>query len=156
MSTLLDPDIIRHLHSSLALYIKPVSVAINIPLFVEGVDKEIASAFNQDSAVLRINGPVYSPFQGEDRYQVEVFIMMTDLVRQTDNAYKLFTDTGKMAEALSNTIPINRHGIDGSLIGCLIQDRGSRDFVRVANYGIVEKDTRVRQMAVIAKYELSI
>lgn len=157
MTTYFDQDLVQHLYSSLSKYLQPTVAAMDsVTFFVDGVDLETKAAFETDSAVLKINGPWFEPYQGKNYHRVEVMVMMTALSGINTNRYKLFTDTGVIANELSKPIAINRHSGDGSLIGCLDVDRRSRDFVRVVNFGQIDKDSSFRQMAVVARYELSI
>lgn len=138
--------------------VKHVEPTVNgltdVRLFMEGVDEEIESAFEMDSVVLRINGPWFTPGSGEDHYRVEALVLMTELVGG-DQKYTIYTNAGKVAESLSTPIPVYRYGDGGNLIGCLVPDRNAREFVRVVEYGVIEKDTPVRQMGVLARYEIT-
>jgi len=152
-----NPNLVRHLHSSLALIIKPVVEEFPAyKFYVEGVNQEIASAFSTNSVLLRINGPGYYPGAGQDLYGLEVFLMVTELPRTTKATYSLFNVSGRLAQVLAGALPINKWGEDDSLIGCLSPDRVSKSWLSTNIYGIIEKDTQIRQVSVIGKYELTL
>lgn len=152
---MLDADLMKYLHSSVIRHIKPTIDSMDIQFYVEGLDEEIESAFENDSALLRINGPWYYPLNSVDYYRVELMVLMTELSGISENKYKLMDNIGKVANKLSEIIPVNRHGDGGELISCLQTDREAREFVRIVNYGVIEKDYTVRQMSAIARYEIS-
>lgn len=152
----MDPLIMKDINSSLAVLLKDAVEALGLKFFVDGIDEEIESAFNQDSVLLRVNGPEVRQGSGETVYLIEVFVMLTDLGQKGKSGYDLYSNAGSLASELSKAIPVYRFGESDTLLGCLLPDRNSRDYLRLLNYGTIEKDVKVRQCAVIAKYELTL
>lgn len=153
-----EPKMGKWVQASLALMLKPIVEGLQIEFYMEGLSKEIESAFTRDSGLLRITGPIYYDWPGEDLYKFELLVLITDLNENRDSGWDIHTRAGVIAQALSTVIPVYRYGDEdpATLVGCLERDRESREFVRVVNYGIIEKDIDVRQVGVLAKYEISI
>lgn len=151
-----DPKVGKWSELSIAIFVKNVVDPLGITFFIEGVSKEIESAFTTDSAVLRITGPSFWEGSGESVYKFEVLVLFTDFHGKNDSGWDLSTRAGVMAQALSTVIPVYRHGDEdpASLVGCLQRDRDSREFVKTVQYGIIQKDANVKQTGVLAKYEL--
>lgn len=157
----IDPNLARWVSASISDLLRPViEDDLNLVFWTEGVDFEEQNLFQKDNAVLRVTGPLFFPGSNQDKYVFEVFVLLTDLFGTTTDAYNLMRQTGTVANTLSRPIPVYRYGggpdDDESLVGCLDIDGNSREFVRQLNYGVIDKDTRVKQMAVIARYELLI
>lgn len=128
---------------------------IGYTYFVEGVDVESPEWFNTDSAVLRVVGPWYRPGSGVDRYKFEVMLMVTDLYNTTENRWKLTSNMGTIANALSDPVPVFAYGDGDQQVGCLDIDSDSADdFLRIVPFGKFEKDTEGYQAAVVVKYEI--
>lgn len=154
----MPPQLPRWLVTSLGILVKPIVEGdLGVQFYIEGVNDESEGVFEQDSVVLRINGPWFDNRTGEERIICEVLLMITDLIGENENAYKILNEAGTLANTLSGNITVNRHGDEdpATTYGILVPDRTSREFVRVVNYGILDKDMRVKQCAVIARYELS-
>lgn len=151
-----DPKIGKWAEQSISTFVKNVVDPLGITFFIEGVSKEIESAFKTDSAVLRMIGPSYYDSPGSDLYKFEVLVLFTDFRGTNDSGWDLSTRAGVVAQALSTVIPVYRHGDEdpASLVGCLQKDRDSREFVKTVQYGIIQKDANVKQTGVLAKYEL--
>lgn len=159
-TTYLDPNLARWVTSALSKTLQPIVVDdLEITFWTEGIDFEERTLFQTDNAVLRVTGPKYVAGSGEDWNQFEVLVLLTDLFSTTKDAYAQMRQGGIIANTLSQPIPVYRTGTgpddDQSLVGCLTVDRTSRDFVRQVNYGILDKDTRVKQAGVIARYEIT-
>lgn len=153
----LHPDLLKWIYASVSVMLKPVvEDELGIKFYVEGVDRETDSAFENESVLLRIVGPTYIPGQGEDRYKVEVLALVTNLPGHNQNAYMPLSRGGTLANNLSSPIPIKKYGDGEEHIGCLDIDRDSREFVRVVNYGLIEKDLTVHQVGVVANYEITL
>lgn len=151
----------RWMFSSLAKHFSDLAGTISIRFFVEGVDEEEALDFQSDSMLFRMDGPIaYQSSGGEEWYRVEIQILLTDLVATTnDNAYDIYTWAGVVqGDMLNNSLPIYRYGSgvddDDSLIGCLEPDPSVENNVRVASYGMIDKDWRVKQVSVNGKFVL--
>lgn len=126
-------------------------------LYVEGVDFDEKEILRNDNIVLRTVGPNYYPQIGQDHYKYQVTLLLTKLLNHSDNAYDLHDKTSEMAVVLSNPIPVSAWGqTPETSYGCLDKDPKDDDFVRIIDFGIIEKDIRYHQMAVIAKYSIDI
>jgi len=151
----MDPLLPKHLMSSLAVYFEPIAAAQGISYFVEGVNEDSTDVFQTDSALLRMNGPIL--FEGtstEEWYGIEIQILLTDIMQSNEPAYNIYEWSGAFQQALQNVIQIFDFDPPEELIGCLQPDRSVRNNIRVVNYNIVDRDVRVRQMSVNARYIL--
>ena len=153
--SLLDPDIERYVIASASRILEPVITALSFKYWVGSIDFDESENVIEPNCVLRVVGPVFNPRGGEDRYDFELYVLCTDLLDNKTNAYNLSKVTGTIASTLAAPLPINRWGDGDALIGCLDVNPDAREFVRVVNYGIIEKDTRVKQAGVIARYTIS-
>ncbi|MHC4371443.1 MAG: hypothetical protein ACYSW8_27835 [Planctomycetota bacterium] len=152
----------RWVFSSLAEHFRVLAATVPIRFFVEGVDEEEALDFQQDSMLFRMDGPIaYQSSGGEEWYKIEIQVLLTDLVATTlDNAYDIYSWAGIVqGDMLNSSIPIYRYGSgvedDDSLIGCLEPDTSVENNVRVASYGMIDKDWRVKQVSVNGKFVLA-
>jgi len=150
----------RWMFSSMVEHFRTVTPA-GVAYFVEGVDEEEASNFQNDSMLFRMDGPfAYQSSGGEEWYKVEIQILLTDLVALTgDNAYDIYAWAGIVqGDMLNSSLPIYRYGSgvedDDSLIGCLAPDPSVTNNIRVASYGMIDKDYRVKQVSVNGKFVL--
>lgn len=150
----------RWMFSSMAEYFRTLTPA-GVAYFVEGVDEEEALNFQADSMLFRMDGPVAFQSSGsEEWYKVEIQLLFSDIVATTlDNAYDVYTWAGIIQGAmLNNSLPIYRYGSgvedDQTLIGCLEPDTSVTNNVRVASYGMIDKDQRVKQVSVNGKFVL--
>jgi hypothetical protein len=151
----------RWVFSSMAEHFRTVASGISLPYYVEGVDEEEALDFQRDSSLFRLDGPIaFQGSSGVEWYKVEMQILMTDLVATTnDNAYDVYTWAGAFqGSMLNDPLPIYRYGSgvedDDTLIGCLEPDTSVKNNIRVASYGMVDKDWRVKQVSVNGKFVL--
>lgn len=153
----------RWIFSSMAEHFRTVASGISLPYFVEGVDEEEALDFQRDSSLFRMDGPFAFQASGatlDEWYKVEIQILLTDLVALTnDNAYDIYAWAGVFqGSMLNDALPIYRYGSGGeddqSLIGCLEPDTSVKNNIRVASYGMVDKDWRVKQVSVNGKFVL--
>lgn len=145
----------RWVTSSLALHLKNlIEVTLLLRFFVEGVDREERDWFRRDSAVLRVNGPTPVFGSGTTRYKFEAMVMLTDLVNDTANGFLNHDRLGTIANVLSNPIPVFRYGDGDTQVGCLDIDRNASEFLRIVQFGKLDKDTEVVQGAVIVRYEI--
>lgn len=152
-----EPNMLKWVNGSFARVLRPVvETNLGIKFWIGGVDREAKDMFNEDNAVMRVNGPWYYPYNGEERYRIEVMVLLTDLNSPTDNAYLGMQRGGQVAEALAKPIPLYRLGDGDDQIGCYDIDRKDRDYVRLINYAVIEKDTRIQQLAVLVKYEITL
>jgi len=152
-----EPNMLKWANGSFARVLRPVvETNLGIKFWIGGVDREAEDMFSADNAILRVNGPWYFPYNGEERYRIEVMVLLTDLNSPTDNAYLAMQRGGQVAEALAKPIPLYRLGDGNDQIGCYDIDRKDRDYVRLINYAVIEKDTRIQQLAVLVKYEITL
>lgn len=151
----------RWVFSSMSEHFRTVSAGIPLQYFVEGVDEEQALDFQQDSALFRMDGPIaHQGSSGNEWYRVEFQILLTDLVATTnDNAYDIYSWAGVFqGDMLNGSLPVYRYGSgledDQTLIGCLEPDNSVKNNVRIASYGMIDKDWRIKQMSVNGKFVL--
>ena len=151
----------RWIFASMSDHFQTVSDGISLRFFIEGLDEAEALDFQVDSGLFRMDGPIaYQGSSGLEWYKVEMQILLTDIVATTnDNAYDIYTWAGVFqGSMLNDSLPIYRYGSgaedDDSLIGCLEPDTSVRNNVRVASYGMVDKDYRIKQVSVNGKFVL--
>jgi hypothetical protein len=149
----MDPNLPKWVQASLCLIMKAVADDESVEFFSEGVDEETPKAFQRNSILLRINGPSILRSQS-DSYSIQVQVVVTDLVTPKKNSYEHFQRVGAIASKLEESLPINRHGDGGTLVGCLSPERGSREVVKIVHFGQVDDAVKVRQSAVLANFEL--
>ena len=151
----------RWTFSSMAQYWSAVATTIGVNYFVEGVDEDTAADFQADSILFRMDGPI--AFQGtsiDEWYRVEMQLLLTDIIALTkDEAYSIYTWAGIIqGKMLNEALPIYRYGSgaedDQSLIGCLMPDPDAESNIRVASYGMLDMDYRVKQVSVTGKFLL--
>lgn len=155
----MDANLARWLQASLGKYFKNVSDGISLPFFVEAVDEDTIDLFQKDHAIMRMTGPlIYQGVKNERWATLEVQILLTDIRQSSENAYKILEWAGIYQEALLAPIPIYKYGTgpqdDGTLIGCLQPDPSVPNHVRVVNFGQMDKELRINQVSVIAKFLL--
>lgn len=158
----MNPNLPRWLFSSLAKEFKTVADSLNLPYHVEGVDEDEFFKFSNDSVLFRMTGPVAftgTAAEDDEWYSVELQILLTDLMNlKTDNAYDVLDWAGvfqaRMLEALQITRTGNGPEDDGTLIGCLQPDPTLRNNIRTVNYGVLDREDRVRQFSVNGKFIL--
>ncbi len=149
-----NPNLQRYIIASLSRVLEPVLDTQTYKFWVESVDFDESQILQLDNAVLRVVGPEWMPGSGVDIYRVEVVVLFTDLLSHSGNAYSLINACGAVAETLANPIPVQEWGGSESLLGCLDIDPQADEPIRLVSYGVIDKDTRVKQQAVIAKYEI--
>ena len=146
-----DPKIQRYVIASLDAVLRVTIEDLGFKFWIEGIDFDEAEIVQSDNVVLRVIGPWYRPNSG--RYDFEIFVMTTELEDLSKNAFKLGEVSGTVAQILSVPVPVNKLGGGGALIGCLdIKD--PKNYLRVVNFGVADKNSKIKQMAVIVKYEL--
>ena len=152
----MEPKLHRYAISSLSRVLKPVVEGENYAFWIEGVSFDQSSVLKQDNSVLRVIGPWYYMGSGKDRYKLEVTVLTTDLLDHSSSAYELSETVGAIAAALSNPIPVARWGDGDASIGCLDIDPDAKEHLRIVDHGVIDKDTRVKQASVIAKFQIEI
>lgn len=149
-----EPLLARWVKASLAILVKSTADSLGLKFFVEGVDREKPEWFRQDSCVLRVVGPTPKFGSGRTRYKFEAMVMLTDLVDDAENGFLNDDRLGTLGNTLQAPVPVLKYGGDQSQVGCLDIDRDSDDFLRLVNFGKLDKDSEVVQGAVIVKYEI--
>jgi hypothetical protein len=149
-----NPNLQRYVIASLSRILEPVLDTQAYEFWVESIDFDESEILKKDNAVLRIVGPDWAPGSGVDVYRFEVVVLFTDLLSHGGNAYSLITAANKVAETLANPIPVQEWGNGELLLGCLDLDHQADEPIRLVSYGVIDKDTRVKQQSVIAKYEI--
>lgn len=149
-------DLKRYIIASLNRVIEPVVAAEDYNFWIEGIDFDESEVLNSDNAVLRVLGPDLYPRSGKQHYKVEVIVLVTDLLDYSSNSYELTNTVGKIAATLENPVPVNEWGDGDAFLGCLDVDPGARQFLRIVDFGVIQKDTRVKQMAVMVKYHIDL
>ncbi len=153
----------RWTHASMAKFFSDLVATMPAPApryHVEGVDEEEALDFQRDSILFRMVGPyAYQGSSGHEWYKVEIQILCTDIVATTqDNAWTVFQWAGIVQDAMLGAMPVYRKGTgvedDQSLVGCLEPDNTVTDAIRVVPYGQVDKESRVKQVAVLGRFRL--
>jgi hypothetical protein len=105
-----------------------------------------------------VNGPKTSELSlGYFRLYVDVNVLLfSNMGGDARNAYTLDINLGQFHQAMDALIPIYRYGTDpeddGSLLGCLSPRSGKNDSIQVFTFGQVDKDTRLREGMVDARY----
>lgn len=145
----------RWVQASVGKHFKDVAIANSYPAIVEGID-ERTTAFMEsyDRLEIRINGPFVKELS-HNFWHFEVganILIMSHMGGQLPNAYFGTEIAGRMAKAADEPIPVFKYGNgvddDQSLIGCLTLLRGSKESVKVHQFGEINKEDRLRQTAV--------
>jgi hypothetical protein len=130
---------------------------------VHGIDEPEAGDYQNDTAVFRITGPTVHQGSGTyEWYGIEMMILLTDIPELTgESAYEIDGWAGVFQGSMVNdALSIYRYGSgvgdDDSLVGCLFPDPTVRNNVRVVDYGEVDPNLRLHQMAVIGKFILDL
>lgn len=135
--------------ASIVKYFSDVSLAIPLPLLVDGIDEREQEKLHYDHAELRITGP-YSNELSRDywRILVDVNILLTELMDKI-NAYDLQTWCGAYGNAMDGPINVYKYGSesgdDGSWVFCLTPVHGKIDPNRVLHFGQLGRTERIRQ-----------
>lgn len=151
----------RWVFASLAKHFADVTATIpELRYYVEGVDEPEPGDFQNDAAAFKMDGPIAHQGSGTNWYSLEIMILLTDIISQTnDSAYKIYEWAGiYQANLLNEPLSIFRYGDgpddDQSLIGCLSPDTRVKNNVRVVSYGNLDKDLRIKQMSVNGRFIL--
>lgn len=155
-----DPNLPRWIVASLTQYFKDVADGLNLHYFVEGIDEEEPEDFNRSSALFRVNGPDARLGGGKEIHRLELQILLTNLGNTQGDAYEPYRWAGKFQQVMLGPLPIYKYGTgpddDQSLIGCLIPDPLVLDFVRIVNYGQMNRTARVYQISVNGRFILEV
>lgn len=118
-----------------------------------GVERD-AVANLDEWAELRVDGPNVYPKSGQDELEVDINIILT--VKPTKDIDKIYRISGVFHAAFTSTIPIYKKGggpdDDDELLGCLALDRG----IKYNYFGDVDKDVRLEQASLLARYRLEL
>lgn len=147
----------RWIHSSIAQYF---SGTITVPFIVEGVDERDPTYMARaDRAEVRVNGPFTQELsKNYFRLYVDVNVIVFSQMGGSANTFALDDNLGSFFDAMDSVIPIYRYGTgpddDSSLLGCLSPRPGVKDAVRVLHFGQIDKDTRLKEGMVDARYQM--
>jgi hypothetical protein len=124
-------------------------------LHIEGNDRDALAALT-DYAEFRIDGPNTRFYSGVVRLDVDINVIMSSKQdnRDLDKIYRM---SGIFHEAFTETIPIYKlgNGPDDNaeeLLGCL----SISDQVKYNYFGIVDKDIKLEQASLLARYHLEL
>lgn len=160
----MDTNLPRWSHASMAKFFSDLVATLpsdGRPRYhVEGVDEDEALDFQHDSILFRMVGPYAYGGSNTEWFKFEIQVLCTDIVQTTkDRAWTVFQWAGVIQDAMLGPMPIYKFG-DGPdddrdvLVGCLQPDDTIGDAIRVVPYGQVDKEVRVKQVAVIGKFLL--
>ena len=140
--------------STLAINLKAKTEELGLQFYVESVDREQSSFFQDDTSVLRVTGPTMVFGSGVIRYKFEVMVLITDLVSDSHNRYQPINWAAEIANELNAPIPVYQYPDGDTQAGCLEWDRNASEPLRIVQFGELDKDSEVIQAAVIARYEI--
>jgi len=159
---MLNPNWPRWIMASVAVYFKPVTDGIRLPLLTEGIDGREHEKMHYNHAELRVNGPfIVEPSRNYYILNVDINVFLTELMNDhKDNAYDLMTWCGVIQAAMDGPIDVFRYGSeegdDQEWIGCLIPRHGRYDANRVLHFGQVSRVDRVRQSQVDGRFKMEL
>lgn len=151
---MIETRLSRWVNASLAIPLKAKAEELNLQFSLEGVNREFTALFQNDSAILRITGPTPKFGSGITRYKFEAMVLVTHLVSNTANRYKVVNAASEIANELCGPIPVYQYPDSDTQAGCLDFDRDADEPLRIVNFGVIEKDIEVTQAAVIVQYEI--
>lgn len=157
---MMDPNLPRHLMSSLSELFSGTAGTLGINFFVEGIDEDERDDFTRNGASFRMNGPFIYEGSGYSYAQIEIQILLTSLTKTTaQNPYSIYDWAGAFYAVMEGNLTIYDYG-DGTddpiPLGCLIPEPGVKAPVRIVNYGQVDRTSRVCQMSVNGKFILEL
>lgn len=158
----MDKHLPRWMHSSMAKFFSDLVADMTDPprYHVEAVDEDEALDFQSPSILFRMVGPYAYGGSNVEWYKVEIQLLCTDIVQtRNDNSWTVFEWAGVIQDAMLGPMPIFKFGNGPddnreTLVGCLEPDDTIGDAIRVVPYGQVDKEVRVKQVAVIGKFRL--
>ena len=75
-----------------------------------------------------------------------------------EDAYGIMRWSGKFEQAMTERIPVYKHGSDsvddGSLIGCLTIRKSRAESVKLIHFGQISREDRLRQVMMDSRYEM--
>lgn len=160
MATTLNENLARWVFASIAVYFKIIADGLSLPLLVEGIDERTPDDMREDHAELRINGPfVKEVSNGCWRTWTDVNVMLTGRMEMSrEDAYGIMRWGGKFEQAMTERIPVYKHGSDpvddGSLIGCLTIRKSRAESVKLIHFGQISREDRIRQVMMDSRYEM--
>jgi hypothetical protein len=155
-----NPNWVRWIFASVAVYLKEVATDAELPSLVEGLDdRDDAFMHATDRVEIRINGPfTQETSRGCYRIFVDANVLLSSRYDGAKkNGYQIHKFAGLFHEAMDSVIPVFKHGLEPGddsdvQIGCLSPRPGKNDSVRVIQLGQIEKTDRVKQSMVDARY----
>jgi len=150
-------DIVRWVNTSLIKYFTDIADANSITMFVEGIDERSESTMQENHAELRLQGPFVKKLSHSVwSITSEVNILLTIRMQMaSQNAYLLEEQGGIFISAMDARIPVYRYGDGDTLLGCLRVKLDRSHEIQFFNFGTLENNTRVRQGAIDATFEMT-
>jgi len=154
---MMDKNWPRWIFASMTEYF---SDAINIPVFIEGMDRETKDL--KDFAEIRVDGPWMNELSVDVwKFRIEINILIQSVMGDK-NLHRFYDDIGDVNFAFTNCISVYKHpdingqNGDGSFLGCfkLAIDRYDRENIKTSNYGQIDKNVKLQQATIEAHYEM--
>lgn len=158
MTGSLNENWARWVFASIAYYLKQVAEGESIPALVDGLDERADEFLNAPHRVeIRINGPFIQAYQSEYRLWADANVLLTSVMDEA--RHTMYRLAGKFQASMAGPIPVLDYGDQPGdtgelLIGCLRLRGRDADGVELFNFGQVEKNDRVKQAIVNARYEM--
>lgn len=127
-----------------------------LPMFMEGQDRTRLTSSRLIE--LRFDGPFIKE-ESKNYYSLEVDVnVLVQNGIDDDDFYTIYTDTGIVSAAFTQTIPVYKYGNtaddDDSLLSCLylVPHGRGKDTVMIQHFGQIEPKTRLLQSTVEGQY----
>lgn len=129
-------------------------------LFIEGQHRD--TRLEEDFLELRVDGPTLRQVsKGCWKLRIEVNVLVQSVFNDV-NYHRVKQNSGIAQAAFETSIPVYRFGDgpddDQSFVGCYIlqQDKRSRDFIELNDFGRIEKDVPISQATVEGHYVMTL
>lgn len=154
----MNPNLPKWIVGSIAKHVKTVADELSIDCFVDGLDWHGPDNTNINKVEVRVHGPDTKQISSTVyRIRVGLNLLLSNFMSETDNAYDIYTWSGKFEEMMNDPIPIYKIGDGGDLLGCLSYKRTKDTEVRVFHFPRMTKDDdMVRQSELDCNYEMEI
>lgn len=147
----------RWISASINTYFKTAIEARGYDVFLEGDTRNTQSW--DDFVEVRVDGPYHTQIARNDYLlKVEVNLLVQSAITPTKGLYVPEDIVGIVTALMVQSIPVYKK-VDAPMerLGCLIvDDAGSRDIVRVSNFGQIETDVKIRQFTVECHYKIEL
>ncbi len=154
-----DPNWVRWIHASLAVYLQSVAAAAPaVPSFIEHIETRHPDFHEQPLRVeLRINGPFTVQESMSDwNGRVFVNVLITSVIGKQTDAYALHRVVGRFHAALDTSIAVLKYGDGEAPVGCLQIPSGTSTPVRTLFFGQLDPTDQVEQAMVTAVYDITL